>query len=168
MSIRRREPDDLAGLAAIAQRVRATDSYPPYLPDDDLLGFLDSPDALGSWVALVGPLVVGQAALHASSSSEVMSLAAQRLGIEPERLGVVARLLVDPSARRAGVASSLLEHARVEAVDRGLVPILDVVERFAPAISLYEREGWTRLGTVTVTLPDGTTMNEHVYAGPSS
>jgi ribosomal protein S18 acetylase RimI-like enzyme len=46
------------------------------------------------------------------------------------------------------------------------VPILDVVDRFAPAIGLYERAGWRRLGTVKVQLPDGTDLREHVYVAP--
>ncbi len=89
------------------------------------------------------------------------------LGVRPDQLGMVAPLLVDPSHRRVGAAQALVGAAEREAVDRDLVPILDVVDRFAPTIARNERQGWKRLGTINVNLLDGTVMNEHVYAAPS-
>jgi hypothetical protein len=46
------------------------------------------------------------------------------------------------------------------------VPIVDVVTRHEPAVALYDNSGWTRLGTVEVELPDGTTIEEFVYRSP--
>ena len=117
-------------------------------------------------MATDGVRVIGHVALHAGSSAEVIDLAASELGLRHDDLGVVARLLVDPLRRRSGLGRQLLDHAATETRRRGLVPILDVVDRFAPAIGLYERTGWLRLGTVEVRLPDGTEMREHVYAAP--
>ena len=165
--IRPRHRADLAALELIARSVRSADGYPPYLPDDNYLGFLDSPEALGAWVAVDGSHVVGHISLHSRSSSEVMAVAKEMLGVEAGRIGVIARLLVDPGSRRKGIAQALVEHAQLDALDRGLNPILDVVDQFTPAIALYERQGWTRLGTVTVSLPTGSTMNEHIYSGPA-
>jgi len=68
--------------------------------------------------------------------------------------------------RRSGIGRQLLNYAATECRRRGLVPILDVVDRFEPAIGLYERAGWRRLGTVKVKLPDGTDLREHVYLAP--
>ncbi|HUY65972.1 MAG TPA: GNAT family N-acetyltransferase [Acidimicrobiales bacterium] len=82
------------------------------------------------------------------------------------RFGVVARLFVSPRARGRGVGRTLLRTAEAHAVGLGLYPILDVVTRFQPAITLYEQCGWTRAGTVTLTLPDGSPIDEFVYFAP--
>lgn len=167
VQIRPREQQDLGRLKMIAGAVHATDGYPLYTPDDDFLGLLDTPEAITAWVAVVDGEIIGQISLHSRSSTQVMALAVDQLGVASDQLGVVARLIVDPSSRRVGVAKALLDTAEQDAVDRGLVPILDVVDRFAPAIALYERQGWKRLGTVSINLADDTTINEHVYAAPS-
>lgn len=44
----------------------------------------------------------------------------------------------------------------------------DVAQDLAPAISLDEGDRWILLGTVTAHLPDGTSVDEHVYAAPVS
>jgi len=168
MTIRKRVASDLSELEALARRVHQLDGYPPYMPDDDFLNFVASDEALESWVAVAGEVIAGHIALHQGSSPEVIALATSSLGIQPSQCGVVARLLVAPEARRSGVGRQLLDHAETEARRRNLVPILDVVEHFDPAITLYERAGWTRLGTVVVNLPDGTTAHEHVYAAPAA
>lgn len=167
MEIRARQEQDLDPLEGLARRVHHIDGYPPYVPDDHFLAFLKSEDAIGAWVAIVDNQPVGHIGLHSRSSPEVMALASRSVGVNPDQIGVVARLLVDPDMRRTGIAQALLEVALSDAGARNLVPILDVVEHFAPAIALYEHQGWARLGTVAVELPNGTTMNEHVYAAPT-
>lgn len=96
----------------------------------------------------------------------MIELAAKALGVGHSELGVVARLLVDPKQRRSGCGRLLLDHATAECRGLGLTPILDVVDRFAGAISLYEASGWTRLGSIDVQLPNGSEMKEYVYAAP--
>jgi GNAT superfamily N-acetyltransferase len=166
--IRPRSDADLALCERLARGVHAVDGYPPYLPDGDLYGFLVSPDALGAWVAEEGDEIIGHVALHARSSDPVMALASDALTVAPEHLGVVARLLVDPEARGQGIGRSLLASATRHALDRGLWPILDVVSRFQMAISLYESSGWVRIGQVMFRLPDGTDVEEVVYAAPGA
>jgi GNAT superfamily N-acetyltransferase len=95
-----------------------------------------------------------------------MALAQSRLGIEAARLGVIARLMVAPTARRRGLARALLETVTDAARERGLVPILDVVTRHYGAVALYESVGWRQLGTVDFSLPDGSIIQEFVYAAP--
>lgn len=131
-------------------------------------GFLDSPFAIGAWVARRDGVVIGHVSLHTRASSAVVELATQRLGVDAFDIGAVARLLVDPHVRRTGVARSLLDVAVAEAQRRGLVAILDVVDRFEPAIRLHERAGWRRLGTGTVGLPDGSSVDEHLDAAPDA
>ncbi len=111
--------------------------------------------------------IIGHVALHISSSSPVLKMASEVLKQPPRRLGVVARLLVSPGARRQGVGRRLLATAAENAVDRGLSPILDVATPFLAAINLYEQCGWVRAGEVTVRFSDGTTLNEFVYLGPA-
>jgi GNAT superfamily N-acetyltransferase len=95
------------------------------------------------------------------------SVVAEALSVESDRIGVVSRLMVSPSARRGGVGRQLLRAAAEEAVRRGLIPALDVVTSYAAAIALYEREGWQRVGTITVAMPDGNQVDEYVYVDPT-
>jgi GNAT superfamily N-acetyltransferase len=82
----------------------------------------------------------------------------------------VARLLVEPSARRCGIGARLLDHARSEAIARDLVPMLDVVDTpsASAAISLYRREGWQQVGRTTFKLPDGHDLEQLVFRAPRS
>ncbi len=166
-TVRTRDADDLDAVVEVAGDVHRLDGYPPYLPDGDLLGFLTSEETLGAWVATTTDrAVVGHVALNRWSSFEVLSVAEAMLDLSAEELGVVARLLVAPSDRRAGVAARLLDTAAQACWSMGRWPILDVVDRFTPAIALYERAGWSLLGTVEVTMPDGVKIRERVYAAP--
>jgi GNAT superfamily N-acetyltransferase len=165
--IRTRGEADQAQIDAMARDVQLHDGYPPWLGQDDLLAFIVSPDALEAWVAVADGRVAGHAALHATSSDPVMELASTALDRPAAQLGVVARLLVDREARGQGIGRSLLATAASAAAARGLWPVLDVVITFKSAIELYESAGWTRLGQVTFRLPDGTDLDELVFAAPS-
>lgn len=164
--VRARTDADLDGCERLARLVHELDGYPPHLPDD-LRSFVATPDAFAAWVAERDGEIVGHLALHTRSSSPVLTLASQVLKQPPHRLGVVARLLVAPNARREGVGRRLLATAAENAVDRGLSPILDVTTRFQAAINLYEQWGWVRAGEVTVRFSDGKTLDEFVYLGPA-
>ncbi len=81
----------------------------------------------------------------------------------------VARLLVDPGARRHGVGRRLLEQARRSALAGGYQPFLDVVNMRTAmaAMSLYRQDGWQEVGRVSFELVDQD-INEVVFRGPSS
>ncbi len=166
MEVRPRRAHDLRSLQAIARAVHESDGYPLYTPDDDFAGLLNAPEAIAAWVAVAADKIIGQVSLHSRSSEEVMALATDRLALEANQLGVVARLIVDPSRRREGAARALLDTAERDALCRGLSPILDVIDQFGPAIALYERQGWKRIGTVRIDRPNDTAIHEHVYAAP--
>lgn len=168
MLMRERMAEDLTDLVALARTVHHIDGYPPYLPNDDFVGFFQSGHPIAAWVAVDGTEIVGHVSLHGSSSPGVLELAADVLGVHPQDCGVIARLMVGTGARRSGVGRRLLDHAVATCRQRQLTPILDVVDRFAAAISLYERAGWTRIGTVDVGLPDDTRLREHVYTFETS
>jgi GNAT superfamily N-acetyltransferase len=164
--IRDRTEGDISALEQLAREVHDLDGYPPYLPGGDLRGFIASPDALAAWVTETGGQIIGQVALHPTTSVPVMRLASKWLGQPSELLAVVARLLVALSARRAGVGRALLTTASEEARQRGKWPILDVASDFQAANGLYQSCGWTRAGEVTVRISDSISFHEFVYVGP--
>lgn len=165
MEVRARADTDLLACERLAEVVHANDGYPVYLPGD-LRSFLVAPQALAAWVAVHGGEVVGHVALHNGSSRAVIDLAVEATGLPAPRLGVVARLLVSPRVRRAGIGRSLLDVAAGHAARLGLQPILDVVDLHEAAIRLYENNGWTCIGRVTVTFGRGVPIDELVYLGP--
>jgi GNAT superfamily N-acetyltransferase len=163
--IRIRTEADMDQLVPMARVVEASDGYPTRRPLD-FAAFLASPDALAAWVAEHEGAIVGHVALHRRSLSVVMDQAAALLGREPSGLAVVARLLVDPALRRAGVGRALLATAANDAHRQGLHPILDVVTSYQAANQLYRACGWRNTGEVTMAFPDGTTLQSYVYVGP--
>jgi GNAT superfamily N-acetyltransferase len=165
VNVRRRNEADLDRCVAVAQIVHQLDGYPPYLPTD-LRTFLVSSDACGAWVAEGNGEIVGHVALHRRSTPAAMAMASEAVQQPVECLGIVARLLVAPSARGHGVGQALLDEASRAAVDLGLWPVLDVVTHLQAATHLYERCGWTRAGEITVHLGDDYSVNEFVYIGP--
>jgi GNAT superfamily N-acetyltransferase len=164
MIVRPRIEADLDRCVAVAQVVHQLDGYPMYLPTG-LRDFLVSSDAYGAWVAEDDGEIVGHVALHRRSTAAVLALASETVRQPVERLGMVARLLVGPAARRQGVGEALLDVASRAAVDLGLWPVLDVVTSSLGAVSLYEKAGWTRAGKVPFDL-GGVTIDEYVYIGP--
>jgi GNAT superfamily N-acetyltransferase len=165
VDVRIRTESDLAGCVRIAEQVRLLDGYPRYLPTD-LGRFIASPEAFAAWVAEEQSGIVGHVALHRSTSDAVLALAGETLNQPRDRLGVIARLLVAPEARRRGVGRLLLETATQECLRRGLWPILDVVTQHSEAIMLYEQAGWIRAGQVAATFSDGNELEEIVFLGP--
>lgn len=158
-----RVDEDLDALQRVAAAIQTRDGYPVRRPMD-LRAFMQATDALAAWVALLDDEVVGHVALHRSSLPVVMARAAEVIG--HARLAVVARLLVAPASRGAGVGRALLDRAADDARARGLHPILDVVADFAPARSLYESAGWVDAGAVTMRFGDDLEVVSHVYVAP--
>lgn len=167
MEIRPREPGDVAALVELAFEVRQVDRYPMYLPQR-MDEFLISPEAHEGWVARRDGRIIGHAALHPRSAPEIMKVAREATGLADEDLAVVARLLVSPRARRAGVGSALLQTAWQEATSRDMRAVLDVVVSHRAAIEMYRRAGWDEVGTVDWKLPDGSPLTELVFVSPNS
>lgn len=165
MAVRARTDADLDACVEMAMLVHERDGYPAFLPTD-LRSFLASPDAFGAWVVEEADGVLGHVALHRRTSAAALAVAATALQQPVDRLGVVARLLVAPWARRRGVGRALLDVASCDAVARGLWPILDVATHYHGAVRLYEDCGWTRAGDITLRFTDEVTLDEHIYLGP--
>jgi GNAT superfamily N-acetyltransferase len=166
MLIRPRRDGDIAACVELLREVHELDGYPRYLPGDPE-SFLLQADAYGCWVAEVDGALAGHVSLVRRTSDPAMRIASEALGRPEEELGVIARLFVSAAARRSGAGRRLLGTATAEAVARGLWPVLDVVTDAAAAIALYERAGWTRVGTTTVRFRSGHSLDEHIYLGPA-
>lgn len=164
--IRSRRADDLVDLVAVATRVHDVDGYPIHVPDGDLATFLTRPTPTTAWVAVHGSAIVGHVALHETTAPAVMDLV-EAIGSDRPPV-YVARLLVDPGARRLGIGRRLLDHACRAAVAAERTPFLDVVDtpRAAPAIALYRHDGWDEVGRVTFDLA-GTAITEIVFRHPA-
>lgn len=163
--VRLRTEDDAGDLERMAARVQRADGYPGRRPRD-LRSFLYAADGLSAWVAEVDGAVTGHVALHRTSLPVVMARAAEALHCGTDDLAVVARLIVDPARRRAGVGRALLETATAGARQRGLHPILDVATGYDAAIALYGSCGWRNAGEVTMVFADGTQLQSFVFVGP--
>jgi GNAT superfamily N-acetyltransferase len=113
--------------------------------------------------------IAGHVALHETGARATMENAVQATGWPAERMVVVSRLLVAPTARRAGTGRRLLGTAVTEAHAIQRWPVLDVATHLDAAIALYESQGWTRVGAVTFRFRDGARTreaNSFVYVGP--
>ena len=119
---------------------------------DDPAAWLSPPGLLGAWIATVDGRLLGHVALTGDGAD----------GAE------VGRLFVTPEARGEGMAVVLLEAATRHARTPGRRVELRVVEDSTAAIRLYERLGWTLLGTgpAPFTRSDGTRPIERRYRQP--
>ena len=165
--VRPRVDADVDELIRIAARVQQADGYPGRRPRD-LRAFLDSHDALSAWVAEYDSRIAGHVALHRKSLPVVMATAADALHRDAGDLAVVARLIVDPDRRRAGIGRSLLEAGAAAAALQGLHPILDVATHYDAAIALYRSCGWRNMGEVTMVFADGFELQSYVYVAPEA
>ncbi len=91
-------------------------------------------------------------------------MAASVLG-ERESYVLVSRLFVAPFERGQGTARALLRTAVERARSEGLRGVLDVGQDFPAAVSLYESEGWLRLGSLGA---DDGMFAVWVYASPTA
>jgi GNAT superfamily N-acetyltransferase len=172
--IRPRSERDVPALVELADAVRAVDRWPPHRVGTTE-EFVVEPLPVAALVAESDHAVIGHVAIHERSAESVMALAEDALRLEREQLAVVARLFVDPRLRRRGVGGALLAAAaeRVSAIER--IAILDVWEELDDAIGLYERNRWSRLGSVTFAFREacsagclhaGSSLRSYVYAAP--
>ena len=147
ITIRAREPDDIATCVTLLADVHAADSYPLHWPADPG-AWLTQNGLLATWVAESSSGMVGHVALRSAAAESGASLWSSACDLPPERLAAIARLFAAPSARGHGVGSALLDVACDEARRRGLRPVLDVLDMNQSAITLYERKGWRRVASV--------------------
>jgi GNAT superfamily N-acetyltransferase len=171
-----RRAEDLERLTHVAEAASA-DGYPPHR-SAELRDFIAAGDELAALVCELDGDVIGHVALHGRAAPAVMDLATDVLGASPSSLAAVARLFVDPAARRLRVGTALLEAATQRAHDLRRRPILDVWQGLDGAMRLYESApGWRRVGEVQIDFNSpctdrcvhtGRNIRSNVYAGPPS
>jgi GNAT superfamily N-acetyltransferase len=165
VTIRVRVAQDLPACTEVLRRVHEANGYPGRWPRDPA-GWISPAGLMRAWVAETGGAIAGHTGLvHGMQAGCVLRATGRGAG----ELAVVARLFVDPAARRAGLARELLDTAKAHAVAGGLQPVLDVVEGSHAAIALYERSGWRQAGRerATWTTPAGLTPMLRYYVWPS-
>ncbi|HEX2575096.1 MAG TPA: GNAT family N-acetyltransferase [Aquihabitans sp.] len=165
LRLRPRTDADLDACGALGERTHVDDGYPVRRPPS-MAAFLEAPGALGAWVAEVDGRVAGHVVLAETTFPEVVALAAEATGRPSGSLAVVARLLVDPAARRLGVGRALLRTARDDALARARQPVLEVALELTAGRHLYEAEGWRDVGRVTVFLAADDPIDEAVFIWP--
>ncbi len=164
VEIRRREPRDLERCVRLLEEVHRADGYPGRWPEDPT-AFLMPSGLLAAWVAVSAGAVVGHVTLRSHIPEHGVAHWTGATGLSQERLACVSRLFVGPGRRGSGVGGSLLDAACSHARRAGLRPVLDVVGTSGEAITLYERRGWQRVGSVAWDAwGEATTL--HYYVSP--
>ncbi|MBR6951259.1 MAG: ribosomal protein S18-alanine N-acetyltransferase [Oscillospiraceae bacterium] len=125
LEIRPARPEDLAGILTLERAC-----FRPPWTERSLSEEMNDPDGL-TLAALRGGRLAGFCMMH-------------RAGDQAE----LYQIAVCPEERRAGVALELLRSAETAAGGRGMgEAFLEVRASNAPAVGLYEKAGWRRLGT---------------------
>jgi GNAT superfamily N-acetyltransferase len=160
ITIRHRTTADLQACVGLLRRIHEGDRYPVHWPADPI-AFLTPEDALVTWVATRDGALVGHVMLADAPAglSEATSIGRQGLVL-------LRQLFVAPEARGQRLGRQLLDVAAAEAAARGRRAALEVLSVNADAIAMYERAGWTAVGTSTPHwVPDG--MHAVVFLAPS-
>lgn len=146
------------------KQTHENDGYPRYWPSRPER-FLAPDQEIYAWVADIDGVLVGHVALHDALNHPTLPAAQRATGLPADRLAVVARLMVSPSAQGRGVGRELLAAAVGHARRENRRPVLDVVQESTAAIAFYENAGWTRLEPLTLEL-DGTDPGEPIGFPP--
>nr|WP_240894874.1 GNAT family N-acetyltransferase [Kineococcus siccus] len=149
------------------QAVHVADGYPTCWPHDPA-GWLSPAGLAAAWVGLDDDeTVLGHVCVVGDVDDPVVAALA---GVPVERLVSVSRLFVSPAARGRGLGLGAALLARVQrwSEQRGLQPMLDVVDDGAPAVDLYERLGWRLVirRDADWLAPDGHRHRVRIYLAP--
>ncbi|HEX3589916.1 MAG TPA: GNAT family N-acetyltransferase [Pseudonocardiaceae bacterium] len=162
--VRPRRPEDLPDCVSVIADTHRTSAYPVNWPKDPS-GWLTPSGLLDAWVAEVDGRIVGHSVLG-TGRERTVRLWSERTGLPPTAAGEIKRLCVASGARERSIGSLLLAATAKAAVERGLHPVLGVLESSVDAIALYERLGWTHVGSEDFVLADGRMSVMHVYGAP--
>jgi GNAT superfamily N-acetyltransferase len=148
ITVRHRTSEDLDACAALLHRVHDLDHYPVRWPADPV-AFLTPGSELVTWVAHRDGDLVGHVML--ADAAEELGEAAPIDGhqVRVEDLALLRLLFVSPEARGMRLGAHLLDVATAEATARGCRTVLEVLSLNVDAIRVYERVGWTAIGTTT-------------------
>lgn len=175
--IRRRTPDDLAGVAELLVATHHSDAYPVFLLDD-MVAWAAATDVVAGWVATDpsdGDRVVGHVLLTEPEPGDAATL--QWMASTGQPLGelvAVRRMVVHERAHRTGTGEALLATAVDAAHALGRRPVLDMADNLAAAGRLYQRAGFECIGSYELDLAQhlpasadgenaGTTVTHHLH-----
>ncbi len=167
--IRVRRNDDLDACVRVLAEVHGANAYPMNWPADPE-AWLTPENMLEAWVAVLEGTVAGHVALCTTAGESGAPIWEEASGLPADRIGVVAKLFVAPSARGSGLGRELVTMVCAEAREWGLHPALDVLDTDQGAVGLYERMGWRRVASVPVewAKADGQRHALHYYLAPES
>jgi GNAT superfamily N-acetyltransferase len=167
--IRARTDRDVPGCAATLRLVHDRDGYPALWPADPDGWLAGASVAAAAWVAVAddsaddcagdavgdtaqtassrpgpGETILGHVAVRVGSPDTVLT---DLTGLPSDQIGLIARLFVHPEARGRAVGAALMAAAVDYARGAGLRPTLEVADTDIAARRLYDRLGWTSLGS---------------------
>ncbi len=106
---------------------------------------------LAAWVAVVeedgAPRVAGHVAVLAVADTPIGRLWSAAAGRPVSELGAVSVLVVDHELTGRGLGGALLSAAEEFLADRGLTPVLEVLDAHDRAAWIYRDRGWEQVGT---------------------
>ncbi len=161
------ESDDLPGAAAALIKVHETDGYPVEGVEDPE-AWVSSDDVLAAWVAEMDGEVVGHVAVMRPHGEAAVSLWIEQSGDHESHVAVLGRLFVVQAARKHATGRRLTEAAMNYGRQHDLRLVLDVMTKDAPAMRLYERLGWRKIGETTHHFGDGEGIPAICYVAPDA
>lgn len=144
ISVRRRSPDDVAGLAEILAAQQQFSRYPFRWPlPFPIEQFIVRESEEMAWVAeldgrLTGHVSVGRPRADLADAFDSVTGSAD--------VATVSVLFVDRSAQGTGVGGRLLDTAVAWAREQGRLPVLDVFPSHGAALAVYRHRGWREVG----------------------
>ena len=120
--VRSRTTVDIPASIGLLGEVHGSDGYPTHWPRD-AHRFIAPRYERVAWVAYLTEELVGHIALHDPGGDPAFDHACAVTGLPAERLALVARLIVPPTERRAGIGTALLTTATKDALRQGLRPL---------------------------------------------
>jgi GNAT superfamily N-acetyltransferase len=166
--IRARREQDVPRCVTLLRAVHEHGGYPAVWPSDPGRWLTSAGTHLAAWVAVDGDGTIRGhvAALAGRDDPQLAALA----GCPADLLMLVLRLFVDRGGRERGTGAALLTAAAEYARRSGWQPALEVADTGIAARRLYDRLGWTCLGTRQANWrdPGGRHPLLHLYAPPSA
>ena len=167
-TVRPRNTADLSAAAAALVEVHRSDGYPVEGVDDPS-AWLVTPHQLGAWVAELDGRIVGHVAL---SEPQPDDAAAAMWTSTPtgagDHVAVLGRLFILPDARGHALGEQLVHAATNYGREHGRRLVLDVMTKDTAAVRLYERLGWTRIGTTVHDDGHGHDIDAVCFVGPAA
>jgi hypothetical protein len=103
--VRSKTSADIPACIGLLGEVHASDGYPMHWPRD-AHRFIAPPYERAGWVVSIGEELVGHVSLHDPGGDPAFEHACAVTGLPAERLALVARLIVTPTARHAGIGTT--------------------------------------------------------------